>query len=91
VVRKWELDKNVKAPPYGRIEQICVVGCSEQKGPLWPHVDFLQQYGNQPLKLANFGGIIAALGDRVEFIEKEDAPSLLGIVENPTDILTSAP
>lgn len=55
-----------------------------------PVIDLLNEHGDKPLKFADFTAVVAALGDSIELVQKQNAVDRLGVFENVPEIAARA-
>ena len=67
-----------------------MIGRRDQQASGWPVVKLLKQHGDKTLELADFRRIVAALGDRVQFVEKEHALDGLGVFDDMAQVSAGA-
>jgi hypothetical protein len=72
--------------PDGSVEQSMVIGDGDGNADIGTGIEALQQAVDHALDLANFLGIVAQLGDCVEFIEQQKAAVTIGEAEQVGNI-----
>ena len=76
--------------PDRRVKKVRVISRSEQNAGRWPVVNLLNEHGYKPFQFANLAMIVAALGDRVEFVQQQNAINGLGIFKHMTEVATGS-
>jgi hypothetical protein len=80
-VGQRQVEPNLKASPYGAIQQVWMVRRGYKNHIAWQPINLEEQGIEDTLDFARFLAVLALLRKRIELVEEQDALTQPGILE----------
>ena len=90
--RRWHLEfhNQIEPSPQCWIDQLWVIGGSQQQSRCRPLVNLLQDHGHQPLEFTDVRVIAAAFGDCIDLVQQQDTGTTFGEIQRRAQVAATA-